>query len=281
MTFVLSCVRQDSSIPCNYRIAQEGLAALLPLISAQCFRPTVDEFERIVTERSVPVPHIAPAAVPADAAATGTMSGLSALCSIDQQAPLTFRGVVDEKHTAEEGIEVEQVGSNACPICELWFSAAGGAAINSGSAVPGQPPTEANGPGADAIAAANDASGDAAAGETVEAVGGKQQKKDGKPRAPLLDPTTLEQLEAVQPGCCVAILRSVWQRLRTKQSSRVTCASRGRGCLHSGFSVLSPGRHGFAHVGTFKTHAVANDASMMYHDDGSGYSPYQHPEGPE
>ena len=56
---------QDGSIPCNYRIAQEGLAALLPLMSAQTFRPTVAEFERIITERSVPVPSSAPAAVPA------------------------------------------------------------------------------------------------------------------------------------------------------------------------------------------------------------------------
>ena len=55
----VGCAWQDGSIPCNYRIAQEGLAALLPLMSAQTFRPTVDEFERIITERSVPVPSTA------------------------------------------------------------------------------------------------------------------------------------------------------------------------------------------------------------------------------
>ena len=62
---------QDGSIPCNYRIVQEGLAALLPLMSAQTFRPTVDEFERIVTERSVPVPAPAPSTA---AAAPGAVA---------------------------------------------------------------------------------------------------------------------------------------------------------------------------------------------------------------
>ena len=90
MTFAWSYVWQDSSIPCNYRIAQEGLAALLPLISAQCFRPTVDEFERIVTERSVPVPHIAPAAAPAVAAVTGPISRLLTLL-VERQTSFSFR----------------------------------------------------------------------------------------------------------------------------------------------------------------------------------------------
>ena len=61
---------QDGSIPCNYRIVQEGLAALLPLMSAQTFRPTVDEFQRIVTERSVPVPSPAPVDAPSAPGAT-------------------------------------------------------------------------------------------------------------------------------------------------------------------------------------------------------------------
>ena len=56
--------------------------------------------------------------------------------------------------------------------------------------------------------------------EAVEgSVGGKQQKKDGKPRAPLTDPTTLEQLETVRPGCCVAILRLVWLSTHMTESS--------------------------------------------------------------
>ncbi len=63
---------QDGSIPCNYRIVQEGLAALLPLMSAQTFRLTVDEFERIVTERSVPVPSPAPVAAPSVSGATNS-----------------------------------------------------------------------------------------------------------------------------------------------------------------------------------------------------------------
>ena len=92
--------------------------------------------------------------------------------------------------------------------------AEGAAAVNSGSAASGKPATEANGLGTEA-----------AAGETVEVVegtvGGTQHKKDGKPRVLLTDPTTLEQLEAVRPGCCVAILRCVLQiHVRGRQNDQ-------------------------------------------------------------
>ena len=77
------------------------------------------------------------------------------------------------------------------------------AAAAAGGAAPSQqPPASAEAAGADAGAA--DAPADAASGQPA---GGVQQKKEGRPRVPLADPITLEQLEAVRPGCCVAILR--------------------------------------------------------------------------
>ena len=56
-------------------------------------------------------------------------------------------------------------------------------------------------------AEAAEAPEDAADGAQGTAGGDNQKKKEGKPRVPLADPITLEQLEAVRSGCCVAILR--------------------------------------------------------------------------
>ncbi len=83
----------------------------------------------------------------------------------------------------------------------------GEAATAAGGAAPSQPPpASSEASGADAEAA--EAPADAAHGaQKAPAGGGQQQKKEGRPRVPLANPITLEQLEAVRPGCCVAILR--------------------------------------------------------------------------
>ena len=52
---------------------------LLPLMSAQCFRPTVAEFQRLITERSVPAPMSA-----AIVAADGELSIESPLSSMPE-----------------------------------------------------------------------------------------------------------------------------------------------------------------------------------------------------
>lgn len=46
---------QDGSVPCAYRIAQEGLPLLLPFITRQRVTLSAADFLRLLTERSVPV----------------------------------------------------------------------------------------------------------------------------------------------------------------------------------------------------------------------------------
>jgi len=217
-------VVQDGSIPCNYRIVQEGLAALLPLMSAQTFRLTVDEFERIVTERSVPVPSPASAVAPSAPGAIGastppTAHALDLLgCPIlNLVLPLMRRAYDDPpasntcKH-ATNTYSGKGAGTTEAAPSEQAATAAGG-----GAAPSQQPPASAEAGGADAEAVA--APAEAADGsQQAPNGGGQQQKKEGRPRVPLADPITLEQLEAVRPGCCIAILRCL--RLAQQQMSQ-------------------------------------------------------------
>ena len=193
---------------------QEGLAALLPLMSAQTFRLTVDEFERIVTERSVPVPSPAPVAAPSAPGATNVVQQhilctSSAAQNLNYVLPMIWRGYSMTwspcaRHLHEIATFTYPGGgegtTDAAPSGEAATVAGGGAAPSQ------EPPAAAEASGADAEAAA--APADATNGSQQALTGGDQQlKKEGRPRVPLADPITLEQLEAVRPGCCVAILR--------------------------------------------------------------------------
>lgn len=174
---------QDGSVPCSYRIAQEGLPLLLPRISRQRLTLSSADFMRLLTERMLLLPASAqpPQPAPAPAPSAASTAGLT------DDAELSDGGQPDAGAAAKGAVNGTAPAADSSAVPDS--SAAGG-----GSA-PGEGAAGSKG-GAEAAQAAQQAGG-----------GGGQPKSD-KPRGPPLDDeATLAQLADIGNGCCVATLR--------------------------------------------------------------------------
>ena len=182
---------QDGSVPCSYRIAQEGLPLLLPRISRQRLTLSSADFMRLLTERMLLLPASAqpPQPAPAAAAAAASTAGLT------DDAELSDGGQPDAGAAAKE-------------------AANGTAPAAGGGSAPGEGAAGGKG-GAEAAQAAQ------------QAGGGGGQPKSEKPRVPPLDDeATLAQLADIGNGCCVATLRwgEAWPAAATWIRTQWQCA---------------------------------------------------------
>jgi hypothetical protein len=174
---------QDGSVPCSYRIAQEGLPLLLPRISRQRLTLSSADFMRLLTERMLLLPASAQPPQPAPAPAAAAASTASPI----DDAELSDGGQPD---TAAAAVGAANGTAPAADSSAVPDSSAAG-----GGSAPGE--------GA--------AGGKGGAEAAQQAGGGGGQPKSDKPRGPPLDDeATLAQLADIGNGCCVATLR--WGR---------------------------------------------------------------------
>lgn len=205
------CV-QDGSVPCSYRIAQEGLPLLLPHITRQRLTLSSADFMRLLTERSLPLPLAAqpeqPAAAPAAAA-----------------EPAAVAAAVDaEMSDAEEPPPAPAAAADAAANGADAVAAAAAGGANTEEEPAAAAGAKAEGDAIEA-AAGNGAAADKPAGQQQQ-----QQRKGGpaseKPRGPPIDDeATLAQLANIGNGCCVATLRCT-RRLQSAAMTNSCCADR-------------------------------------------------------
>ena len=167
-------------MPCSYRIAQEGLPLLLPLITRQRLDLSAPDFVRLLTERSLPIPRAdhpdpEPAAI---AAAAPTAADAAAPAAIETAAQPSSAGspAADTEPAVPVPVAAPEADASAQPA---------GAAATSSQAAPAHSHAVTTG------------------GKPAPAKGGNE-----KPRGPPLDDeNTLRQLRGIGNGCCVVTLR--------------------------------------------------------------------------